>query len=292
MKNSILVPIVTPFKNENEIDYDSLQQLVKKLLNEGADGIYACGSSAECFSLREQERKKSLEAIIEAAEGAFVVAHVGAPGTSLAVDFAKHAKNAGANAISSVPPFYFTFNFNEIKQYYIDLVDNADLPLMLYNIPQTTGRRFTAAQFEELLSDDRIPYLKFTDTDFYSLEQIKSHTGKTIYSGKDENFLSALSAGADGAIGTTFNFMLDKYINIFKLFKENKMAEALKIQHSANEVIKVVCDCGLLESAKYLVALKGINVGHARKPFSYLTFEQKIKLTDIALKEGVIANVK
>lgn len=288
MKNNILVPIVTPFKNENEIDYDSLQQLVKKVLNEGADGIYACGSSAECFSLREEERKKSLEAIIEAAEAAFVVAHIGAPGTSLALDFARHAEKVGANAISSVPPFYFTFSFKEIKQYYRDLIDNVDLPLMLYNIPQTTGRRFTADQFEELLSDDRIPYLKFTDTDFYSLEQIKSHTGKTIYSGKDENFLSALSAGADGAIGTTFNFMVDKHIKILKLFNENKMAEALKIQHSANEVIKVVCDCGLLESTKYLTSLKGINIGHARKPFSYLTDEQKRRLTDVAIKEGVI----
>lgn len=288
MEAKFLVPIVTPFKDETTVNYKALQALVQKVLKEGADGIYAGGSSAECFSLDEAERKKVLEAVIEAAEGAFVVAHIGAIGTNNSVKLARHAQRAGADAVSSVPPFYFSYRFEEIKNYYLDLLASVDLPMMIYNIPSTTKTSFTLDQFLELMNCDGVGYLKFTDDDFYLLEQIKSHCDKTVFSGKDEDFLSALAAGADGAIGTTFNFMLGKYLRISDLYKQGKMKEALAVQHSANEVITTVCDCGLLEATKYILSLQGIDAGHARKPFSYLTEEQKARLRAVAEKEGLL----
>ena len=118
MKNKFLVPIVTPFKANETVHYEALKTLTKKLLNDGADGIYASGSSAECFLLSEEERRKTLEAVIEAADGAYVVAHVGNIGTRNSVALARHAKAAGADAIASVPPFYFNFPFEGIMDYY------------------------------------------------------------------------------------------------------------------------------------------------------------------------------
>lgn len=288
MNKKILVPVVTPLSNDEAVNYEALQRLVEKLLKQGADGIYAGGSSAECFSLSETERKKTLEAVIEAADGAFVVAHIGAIGTNNSIELAKHAEKVGADAISSVPPFYFTYSFEEIKEYYLDIVNSVDIPMMAYNIPSTTKTKFTLEQLLALLSCDKIKYLKFTDDNFYVLEQLKSHSGKIIYSGKDEDFLSALVTGVDGAIGTTFNFMVEKYLAIESFFREGKMKEALKVQHEANEVIKAVCECGLLEATKYMIYLKGLDVGHARKPFRYLTEEQKKRLCAVAEKEGVI----
>ena len=288
MNKKILVPVVTPLSNDETVNYEALQRLVEKLLKQGADGIYAGGSSAECFSLSETERKKTLEAVIEAADGAFVVAHIGAIGTNNSIELAKHAEKVGADAISSVPPFYFTYSFEEIKEYYLDIVNSVDIPMMAYNIPSTTKTKFTLEQLLALLSCDKIKYLKFTDDNFYVLEQLKSHSGKIIYSGKDEDFLSALVTGVDGAIGTTFNFMVEKYLAIESFFREGKMKEALKVQHEANEVIKEVCECGLLEATKYMIYLKGLDVGHARKPFRYLTEEQKKRLCAVAEKEGVI----
>ena len=139
----ILVPIVTPFNDDESVNYDALQQLVKKCIDDGADGIYAVGSSAECYLLTESEKKKSLEAVMEAAEGAFVVASVGAIGTKLSVDLAKHAEKVGVNMIASVPPFYFNYTFEEVKSYYTDLASGVDIPLMVYNIPSLTNRNFS-----------------------------------------------------------------------------------------------------------------------------------------------------
>lgn len=102
MKNKFLVPIVTPFNDDETVNYDALYRLTKKLLSDGADGIYSTGSSAECFLLSEEERKKTLETVIKAADGAYVVAHVGAVSVKNTMELARHAVKA---AQTSLPPF-------------------------------------------------------------------------------------------------------------------------------------------------------------------------------------------
>ena len=288
MDHRILVPVITPFKEDETVDYAALKRLVRHLLDSGAEGIYAGGSSAECFLLSEEERQKTLEAVIEAAQGAFVVANIGSVGTRKAEMLAMHAAQAGADAISSVPPFYFRFSFKEIKNYYHDLSHKTKLPMMIYNIPATTGSDFTVAQLENLLFDECVQYIKFTDTDFFMLEQIKSHTGKFVYSGKDEDFLSGLAAGADGGIGSTFNIMLKKFIEVLNCWKESKTKQAQKVQHSINEVVRCVCECGLIESIKYVLGLQGIDCGHARRPFKQVGEAEQQKLKSVLFREGVL----
>lgn len=288
MKNRILVPLVTPFREDESIDYEMLKKLVRYELDSGADGLYVGGSSAECFLLTDEERKKVLETAVKAADGAFVVANIGSIGTAVAEDFAMHAARSGANVISSVPPFYFAYSFSEIASYYRDLTKKTGLPLMIYNIPSNTHTKFSLGELESLLSEDGMDYMKFTDVDFFMLEQLKSHTGKFIYSGKDEDFLSALAAGADGGIGTTFNFMVGRFIDIQKLYKEGKMQDAREVQHSVNELVCAVCECGLLASVKYMLELLGYPCGGARRPFARLTDEKKKYLKETALREKLL----
>ncbi len=282
--NQILVPLITPFNEDESVNYDALQQLVKKCLDDGADGFYAVGSSAECFLLTESEKKKSLEAVMEAADGAFVVASVGAIGTKVSVDLAKHAEKVGADMVASVPPFYFNYTFNEVKSYYNDLASCVDIPLMVYNIPSLTNRNFSLNELEELISIKNVNSIKYTDTDYFKMELLKNHTGTTIYSGRDECFLSAIAAGADGGIGTTFNVIVKKYIEIQKLYKQGDMKGALKVQHEANEVAALLSKCGIFAATKYLLEKKGIHAGIARKPFATLTNESKALLDSIVDK--------
>ena len=253
MKNKFLVPIVTPFKANETVDYEALKTLTKKLLNDGADGIYASGSSAECFLLSEEERRKTLEAVIEAAD-----------------------------AIASVPPFYFNFPFEGILDYYRRLAETG-LPVIVYSLPSAT-RKLTIDEYRRLLSLSGVIGLKFTDSDYFTMERIITETGADVYSGKDECFLSALAAGAKGAIGTTFNFMLDKYLEIYRLFKAGKTAEALEIQSSANAATECVLE-NIMPATKYLIKLRyGIDCGNARRPFLPLSEAHKRKLDEIAAK--------
>jgi N-acetylneuraminate lyase len=116
------------------------------------------------------------------------------------------------------------------------------------------------------------------------MELLKNRTGKFIYSGRDECFLSAIAAGADGGIGTTFNLIVKKYIEIQKLYKQGDMAGALKVQHEANEITEILCQCGIFAATKYLLEKKGIHAGIARKPFAALTDEKRGLLDSIVDK--------
>lgn len=277
----LIVPVITPFKDDESVDYAELKRIVRGLLDEGADGIFAGGSSAECFLLDEEERKKTLEAVVEAAEGAEVIAHVGAIGGRLTADLARHAKRAGASAVASVPPFYFKFQYENIREYYWALADAARLPTMVYYFPACTRMTFEAEQMAEiLLGRENILSVKFTDSDYYVMERVKALTGREIISGRDECFLPAIAAGADGAIGTTFNFMLGHYKRILELMRAGKTEEAMAVQTKINAVVAAMGHADIFHATKFLMEKKGYRSGIARKPFLPLTEEQKRLLSE------------
>ena len=277
----MLVPIVTPFNDDETVNYEMLAKLTRKMLDDGADGIYAGGSSAECFLLTQEEREKCLETVIKAADGAYIVAHVGDIGTKKTIALAKHAEKAGADVVASVPPFYFGYGFAGIKSYYQDLSSSVKIPTLVYNIPVATGKGITSRELEELMMIPGVDYLKFTDSDYYMMERVHTRTGKFVYSGKDECFLSAIAAGADGGIGTTFNFMIDKYTRIWDAYHAGKVDEALKIQKSANAITEAVVTAGTIPATKYLLSLQGYDAGMGRRPFVPLKEESKAILEKV-----------
>ena len=136
----IIPALITPFKEDGAIYETALRNLVDHLIESGVGGFYLTGSTGEGFLMTAEERKKVVEIVIEqTAKRVPIIVHVGTIDTKTAEDLAKHAYDSGANAISSVPPFYYRFEFNEIYNYYKDLASAAPLPLVIYNIPATTG---------------------------------------------------------------------------------------------------------------------------------------------------------
>lgn len=286
-KADILVPLFTTFNKDGSIDYDTFVKIERYVLDKGADGVYVGGSSAECFSLTQEERKKVLELAVKVADGKQVVAHVGAIGTGIACDLAAHAKKAGADAIASVPPFYHGFQPGEIKGYYTAIADASDLPVIIYNVPGTTGVGLSLAQFKDILSDDRVVAVKYTDVNYYTLDRIKKHTGAFIYSGADECFAYALMAGADGGIGTSMNYCTEKFIAIKEAFDKGDIATAQSEQRKINNCVQAIIETRGLPAMKYMTTVAtGIDVGCCRKPFRELTQDEK-KLLEKTAEENL-----
>ena len=286
-KADILVPLFTTFNKDGSIDYDTFAKIERYVLDKGADGVYVGGSSAECFSLTQEERKKVLELAVKVADGKQVVAHVGAIGTGIACDLAAHAKKAGADAIASVPPFYHGFQPGEIKGYYTAIADASDLPVIIYNVPGTTGVGLSLAQFKDILSDDRVVAVKYTDVNYYTLDRIKKHTGAFIYSGADECFAYALMAGADGGIGTSMNYCTEKLIAIKEAFDKGDIATAQSEQRKINNCVQAIIETRGLPAMKYMTTVAtGIDVGCCRKPFRELTQDEK-KLLEKTAEENL-----
>ncbi|MFA6506161.1 MAG: N-acetylneuraminate lyase [Treponemataceae bacterium] len=276
----------TPMKADGEVNYDALKDLVDYEISQGVDGLYVGGSTAESFLLTEDERKKIATTVLKRAKGKVnVIVHTGSGGTDSAVRLSKHAKDNGADAISSVPPIYFKYTTDEVISYYRQLIEQSDMPLVVYNIPAFTGINMTTGAARELFKHPRVVALKHTNTNMYELERVLAHNPTLIgLNGYDEAFLSGLSMGASGMIGSTVNFMAKKFIALRDAFKAGKNAEALKLQTEVNEIVETMVEVGVFNAVKYAVTLRGIDCGECRSPFKPLTDADKKKVKAILVK--------
>ena len=269
---------VTPFRQDESVDTEALQKLMNWNIGQGADSFFIGGSSAECFLLSQDERMEIFEAAAELADRVYLVAHVGAISTKEAKLYACRARDLGFDAIAATPPFYYGFNAEEIYGYYADISQAAGKPVLIYNFPGNTGKPFDLANpaTKRLFQSDFILGVKHTNQVVYQMERIKNLNPKLIMmNGFDETMSAGLALGADGSIGSTFNFMYPHYKQIYDLFLEHRHEEALKLQIKANNIMNALCDVGLIPAIKYLLSVMGIDVGKARRPFRELTAEQK-----------------
>lgn len=284
MKNlkGLYAALITPYRSDGSIDHDSLRNLVEYLIRAGLDGFYVGGSTGEAFLLTVEERKKILETVIDQNKGRKnIIAHTGNIGTELTANLSLHAKQCGADAISAVTPFYYKFSKSEICHYYNDIADRVGMPTIIYNFPDLTGFSITPDVLDELAQNPNIRGVKFTSKDMYMLERFKyRHPDLIIFNGYDEVMISGLLSGADGGIGSTYNFMPELYVKQFNLFKEGKLQEAAWVQHRINNVIDIVAKYGAMNTAKEFLRLKGLITEDTdcREPFSPLSEAAKLDI--------------
>ena len=281
----IFPALLTPFDENDDVNTEVLCQLIDYNLAKGVQGFYVGGSTAEAFLLSEEERLLVMKTVSEHVGGrCTLIAHIGCISTGQSIKLAQTAKELRYDAISAVAPFYYKFNFNEIKKFYYDIVDAVDLPMIIYNFPAFSGVNLTVDNVKEFLCDNRFIGVKHTSSDHFALEQFKAlFPDKLLYNGYDETFLAGLSMGADGAIGSTFNLMAEKFIQIREAFLKEDMKTAQKIQKEANVIIQALCKVGVMQGEKAIMDGLGFDFGPARAPFAPLTEEQKKELCDVAI---------
>ena len=189
--------IVTPFDANEKINYSALECLNERNISGGIAGVYVSGSTGESYMLSFQERKNLLEAVVKVvANRCNVIANIGAFSLKHAVELAKHAADLGVDAISSVPPFYFPFSKEEIKDYYLELAGAAKLPLLIYNVPALSGISFSDEELVDLMRNSEVAGIKQTSMNLFQTELLtKTFPEKSIVNGHDEIYLQALCAG-------------------------------------------------------------------------------------------------
>jgi N-acetylneuraminate lyase len=252
---------------------------VERQLAQGIAGFYVGGSTGEAFLQSLDERAAFLRAVAAAAAGRCrLIAHVGAVATADCLVLGRVAVEAGYDAISAIPPFYYDFSRDEAKAHYRALGAELPLPLIVYNFGGRVGR-LTSEDLLELLDDPRVIGVKHTSQDLYLLERFKRHRPEAvIYNGFDEMCLAGLAMGADGAIGTTYNFMGDLFVRLAAAFAAGRLAEARALQVTANRVIDVLIEVGVFPGTKAMLALMGFDAGTCRPPFRALTAADLAKL--------------
>ncbi|MDU7964786.1 MAG: N-acetylneuraminate lyase [Clostridium perfringens] len=178
--------LLVSFDKDGNINEKGLREIIRHNIDVcKIDGLYVGGSTGENFMLSTDEKKRIFEIAMDEAKGQVkLIAQVGSVNLKEAVELAKFTTDLGYDAISAVTPFYYKFDFNEIKHYYETIINSVDNKLIIYSIPFLTGVNMSIEQFAELFENDKIIGVKFTAADFYLLERMrKAFPDKLIFAG-------------------------------------------------------------------------------------------------------------
>ena len=156
--------------------------------------------------------------------------------------------------------------------------------MIVYNFPAANGFNLDKGTAEEMFAHtDKFIGIKHTTSDLFALEQFKTMKAKPIvYNGFDEMLIGGLAMGADGGIGSTYNFMAEKFITIYRSFVNNDVKTACATQYEVNEIIAQLIKYGVFASEKYILECLGIEMGDCRRPFLPLSEEGKKAMKEIA----------
>ncbi len=268
----VMPALLTPFNHQQQLDTQSLRQLVQFNIAQGVDGLYVGGSTGEAFVQSSAERQEVLEIVAEEAKGKVtLIAHVGTVSTHESQQLTQAASRFGYDAVSAVTPFYYPFSFEEHCDHYRAIIDSAEgLPMVVYNIPALSGVKLSLDQINTLVTLPGVGALKQTSGDLFQMEQIRrAHPDLVLYNGYDEIFASGLLAGADGGIGSTYNIMGWRYQGIVNALKAGDIATAQALQTKCNEVIDLLIKVGVFRGLKTVLHyMDVIEVPLCRKPFA------------------------
>lgn len=271
------------YEADGSISVEATKQWTRKLVELGVKGVYVCGSSGECIYLSKEERKKTLEAVVEAAEGRLtIIAHVACNNTADSVELAAHAESLGVDAIASIPPIYFRLPEHAIAQYWNDISAGApNTDFIIYNIPQLAGTALTMPLFHEMRKNPNVAGVKNSSMPIQDLQMFKMYGGEdfAVFNGPDEQLVGGLAIGADGAIGGTYGVMVELYLKIFELCKNNAYDQARKIQYACDEIIYEMCSGkgNMYAVIKEIIRRRyGIDLGDVRRPLASLVPEDEV----------------
>ncbi|MDW0114474.1 N-acetylneuraminate lyase [Sporosarcina saromensis] len=273
----LFTALMVSYDQDGNINEKGLREIIRYNVDVNkVDGLYVNGSTGENFMISTEEKKEIFRITKdEVKDQVQLIAQVGSVNVKEAIELAKYATDLGYGALSAVTPFYYKFDFEEIKQYYNSIINAVDNKMIIYSIPFLTGVNMSLSQFEELFENEKIIGVKFTAGDFYLLERMrKTFPDKLIYAGFDEMLLSATVLGVDGAIGSTFNVNGKRARQIFELAQQGKIEEARAIQHVTNDLITAVLDNGLYQTLKEILKDKGVDAGYCRQPMKELSSEK------------------
>ena len=285
----VMPALITPLTDEGKLNRDVLERLIEDLIAQGADGFYIGGATGEGIILDVDVHKELTTESIKIVNGRVpCIVHIARMNYNEMVDLAKHAEAAGADAISAIPPLFYQYDHQAIYNYYEGLSNAINIPIMIYNNPNT-GVHFSAEQVAELYNIKNVTAIKWTNYEFYQVMRILDLTNDefNVISGPDEMLLCGLAAGADGCIGTTYNFLMPEVRAVYDAFRAGDMEGARKAQTVVSTIVDELIKYNVVLATKVILEAKGYDVNHPLYPMHDYTPEQKAEMLANLQKAGL-----
>lgn len=275
------------YDDKGDISRDRASKLAEFYAGVGVKGLYVTGSSGECVFHNVEERKATLEAVMEAVgDKMTIIAHIAAPSTRDSIELARHAENLGVDAIAMVPGFYYGLKVPVVRKYWCDVLEATDnVPLFIYNIPGTTnGFNLPVELLQEMLATGRVAGVKNSSGSVQDILKFRMAGGEdmAIFNGPDEQYVAGRMMGASGGIGGTYGYMPEAFLKLEALVNAGEMEKAAAMQKEITSIIYDTLKIGsLYAAAKGVLQLRGQELGGVRAPFLNLKSGDEVAVRDI-----------
>ncbi len=227
-----IVAMITPFNEKNQIDEEGIKKLVEFHINNGTSAIVPCGTTGESPTLTHDEHKKVIGLTIKAVAGRVpVIAGTGSNSTAEALDLTASARDMGADGVLLVIPYYNKPTQKGLYLHFKTIVEQVDIPAVVYNIPSRAGVNLLPYTLAELAELKNIVAVKEASGNLEQMAEIMYLCGDKIalLSGDDKLILPVMSIGGKGVISVVANIIPDKVASLIRAFNEGDCEGALKI---------------------------------------------------------------
>ena len=286
----IVPAIITPFTPEGEVNEEAYRRVMESNIEAGVHGFWVCGGTGEGAILEDEERIRLAQISVDQARGrAKIIMHVGATTTRSAVRIAKASREAGVDAVCSVPPLIYRPDDNAIVDHYKAIADAAQVPFFVYNLPQMAVVEIMPPLMERLVKE--IPTLTGMKHSALMIFNIYPFTqmGVKVFTGNSGLLLPALTMGAVGCVDGPPGVAPELHVDIFDAYKKGDLARAEEGQRKAMALKSLCSRFPFAATCKTLTGERvGIDCGDPRAPIRALSADEKREVIRQAKEIGVV----
>lgn len=285
------VAIVTPFDENNNINFKKFSELVDRQIENGTDAIIVAGTTGEGAALSTQEHIDIVRYCVETVNKRVpVIAGCGSNDTNYGVKLANECVNAGVDALLMVTPYYNKTSQNGLIRHFNYIADRVDSPIIVYNVPSRTGVNIEPETYAELCKHPNIVATKEANGDISALERTISLCGDNldIYSGNDDQIAVFMALGAKGVISVLSNVCPKVAHDIANLGLTGEYDKSIALQL---EYLRLCNDLFMDVNpipVKMTLDKMGLNPGELRLPLCNMTQDKEKKLDETLKFYGLI----
>ena len=288
--------VTTQFNSDDSINFETTQQMLDNLINEGVHGIIVNGTVGENCSLRANEKRDVMRSALEVVAGRVpVLTGVAETTTQFALEYAQDAETIGIDGLMLLPGMVYRSTEREAIYHYQQVARNCDLPIMVYNNPVTYGVDVGVEGMKILAEEESIVAVKEATEDTRRITELILTFGDrfTVFGGVDDIALESLMLGATGWISGLTNVFPRESVAIYQLSKQERYEEALEIWRWFLPLLRLDTIPTLVQCIKYAEQLAGRGSAHTRAPRLALGEQEQqyvAKLFDEAMSNRIDLN--
>lgn len=286
-----LVALVTPMRPDGAVDEAALARFVEWQIAEGTEGVVPVGTTGESPTLNHAEHQRVVEITVEAAAGRVpVIAGAGSNSTAEAIELTRHAKQAGADAVLVVTPYYNKPTQEGLYLHYAAIADAVELPLVIYNIPSRSVVDMSVATMARLARHPNVVGVKDATANLARPLHTRRACGAGFcqLSGEDHTALSFLAAGGVGCISVTGNVAPRLVRRMHDLWRDGDAAGAIAMQ----DRLVPLHDAMFAETnpgpVKFAASLLGHGTAHCRLPIAPVSDPVRAQVRDALAGAGLL----